>query len=124
MRSHSSVYVRRLVLIAVCLLGGFTLLCISGWSLVMNASPSDTTLVTVLRWIPITLGVVTVLAGFSCSICQCQKTRKIFFLGMMQTAPSRKWTVNSRYEKASCPARVRRLSFLGARPISWAHERL
>ncbi|MFT9026624.1 hypothetical protein [Acetobacter indonesiensis] len=81
MRSHSSVYVRRLVLIAVCLLGGFTLLCISGWSLVMNASPSDTTLVTVLRWMPITLGVVTVLAGFFLLYLPVPADPEDFFLG-------------------------------------------
>ncbi|OUI94967.1 hypothetical protein HK13_03515 [Acetobacter indonesiensis] len=81
MRSHSSVYVRRLVLIAVCFLGGFTLLCISGWSLVMNASTNDTTLVTVLRWIPITLGVLTVLAGFFLLYLPVPEDPEDFFLG-------------------------------------------
>ncbi|MDN7353365.1 hypothetical protein [Acetobacter senegalensis] len=81
MRSQSSSYVRRLLLISFCFLGGFALLCISGWVMVVRSGPQDTTLVTVFRWVPVILGALTVLFGFYLLNLPVPEDPEDFFLG-------------------------------------------
>lgn len=64
MSSSSSPYVRRLLWIVGCFAGGFALLCVSGWSLVVNGSTQDSAGVTALRWLPVATGAITVAVGF------------------------------------------------------------
>lgn len=64
MCSPSSAYTHRLIGIGCCFAGGFTVLCLSGWSMVVHSSSYDTTLVRILRWLPIGVGVMIVVAGF------------------------------------------------------------
>lgn len=81
MAGPSWVYTRRLIWITVCFLGGFALLCISGWAMVISGSMNDSTRVTVLRWVPIVVGVVTVLLGFYLLHLPVPEDPEDFFLG-------------------------------------------
>nr|WP_298795771.1 hypothetical protein [uncultured Acetobacter sp.] len=64
MSQSSSPYVRRLLWIVACFVGGFALLCVSGWALVVQGSTQDSLLVTALRWLPVATGAITVAMGF------------------------------------------------------------
>ena len=57
-------YTIRLYWIGACLVGGFTILCVSGWFLVIDGSAYDSTLVTALRWLPVLTGAFLVFFGF------------------------------------------------------------
>ncbi|GAN69646.1 hypothetical protein [Acetobacter orleanensis] len=80
MSSSSSPYVRRLLWIAGCLAGGFAVLCVSGWSYVVNSSTQDTAWVTALRWLPIMAGVITVGVGFYLLYLPVPEDPEDFFL--------------------------------------------
>lgn len=64
MRSSSSAYTRRLIRVGACLAGGFTLVCVSGWMMVIQTRADDSGLLTLLRWVPVLAGVFIVVLGF------------------------------------------------------------
>ncbi|ASC07571.1 hypothetical protein [Acetobacter pasteurianus] len=80
MSKSSSPYVRRLLWIVACFVGGFALLCVSGWALVVNGSTQDSAMVTVLRWLPVATGAITVAAGFFLLFLPVPEDPEDFFL--------------------------------------------
>ncbi|MCX2562048.1 hypothetical protein OQ252_11670 [Acetobacter farinalis] len=81
MSQSSSPYVRRLLWIVACFLGGFTVLCVSGWALVVNGSTQDSTVTTLLRWLPVSVGAIMVALGFFLLNLPVPEDPEDFFLG-------------------------------------------
>ena len=60
----ASPYVRRVLLIALLVGGGFTLMCVTGWLAVAYRHPQDSWAMLALRWVFPVSGAIMVAAGF------------------------------------------------------------
>ncbi|WP_239427522.1 hypothetical protein [Acetobacter ascendens] len=60
----ASPYVRRILLVALLLIGGFTLMCFTGWLAVTHSHVQDSWAMVAFRWLFPVIGAVMVVAGF------------------------------------------------------------